>query len=115
MHGDKECQGNLLQLCLQQYIPVEKNFEWFYSSLQCHTAGDVSSKEHLKSCMAKASISADVQDKILQCADGDEGKQLQLKSAQEVVAREVKKSCTVYIAGKRRCIRCASLSASLLL
>lgn len=105
MHGISECQGNLLQLCLQQYIPLDKNIEWFYSTLQCHTAGDVGSKDHLKSCMAKASIAADVQDKVLQCADGKQGKQLQLESAKEVVQREVKKSCTVFIAGKKRCIR----------
>lgn len=105
MHGEKECQGNLLQLCLQQYIPVTKNVDWFLSTLQCHTAGDVSSTDHLKSCMGKASISKALQDKILQCAAGDEGKQLQIQSAKAAIARDVKKSCTVYIAGKRRCIR----------
>lgn len=46
-----------------------------------------------------------LQSKVLSCISGDEGKKLQLKSADEVKARDVKKSCTVYIDGKRRCIR----------
>lgn len=105
MHGSNECQGNLLQLCLGKHTPADQNVDGFYTAVQCHTAGDVSSKEHLKQCMSKSNITNEVQDKVLACADGTEGQQLQLASAKEVADRQVKKSCTVYIAGQRRCIR----------
>lgn len=105
MHGAGECAGNLQQLCLGQHVPADKNAAWFVPALLCHGNGDVSDVGHMKGCMDKAGVTADVQAKVTACIAGPEGKQLSLKSAQEVAARGVKKSCTVYIGGKRRCIR----------
>jgi len=42
---------------------------------------------------------------VAACASGAEGTKLALQSAKVVKEREVLKSCTVFIAGQKRCIR----------
>eukprot|EP00879_Flechtneria_rotunda_P022568 GHRR01023830.1.p1 GENE.GHRR01023830.1~~GHRR01023830.1.p1 ORF type:complete len:202 (+),score=44.79 GHRR01023830.1:447-1052(+) len=105
MHGQGECEGNKQQLCLQHYVPADKNLEWFYKTLLCHGDGDVSSIKHLTSCMARYNLPSEIINKVLGCVNGTEGVQLQVQSAQELQNRQVTRSCTIYIAGERRCIR----------
>jgi len=105
MHGAAECTGNKLQLCLHKYVPAEHNLDWFYTTLLCHSNGKVSDPKHLEACMKKQAMPADAQSKVLQCASSEEGLELQLASAAKVAANKVMKSCTVFIGGKKRCIR----------
>ncbi|KAF6261071.1 hypothetical protein COO60DRAFT_821701 [Scenedesmus sp. NREL 46B-D3] len=105
MHGKGECAGNKLQLCLQAHLPADKNIDWYLDILKCHSQGDVTEPKEMKTCMTLSGVAADAQEKVLACASGPEGDQLLVQSAKVVKERDVKKSCTVYIAGKRRCIR----------
>lgn len=105
MHGTAECNGNKLQLCLQQHIPDKNNIDWFFNTLLCHANGQVSDPQHMKTCMMKQNVPADLQKKVLECNSGPQGTQLQLASAAKVAKNEVVKSCTVFIGGKQRCIR----------
>ncbi|KAF8058103.1 hypothetical protein HT031_005763 [Scenedesmus sp. PABB004] len=105
MHGARECDGNKAQLCLQRYVPPAQNGAWFVPALKCHMGGDVANTTHLAACMAEVGMPADLQAKAAACAAGSEGVDLQVKSAQEVKARGVVKSCTVFIAGAKRCVR----------
>jgi hypothetical protein len=59
----------------------------------------------MKTCMMKQNVPADVQAKVLECNNGPQGTQLQLASAGKVAKNKVVRSCTVFIAGKARCIR----------
>lgn len=61
MHGDKECEGNKQQLCLQAYVPADKNQDWFLKTLMCHMGGDVAESKQLKSCMVTSGIPEAVQ------------------------------------------------------
>lgn len=104
MHGDVECTGNKHQLCLQHHLPAADN-RLFYKALLCHAGGAVSSVPHLTTCMTSAGVSPGVQAEVLKCIDGTLGQQLQAKSAKKVVTNSVKKSCTMFVDGKKRCIR----------
>jgi hypothetical protein len=107
MHGERECEGNKQQLCLQAAAAEAglADSRAFLEALLCHGKGDVGSAEHLQKCMTDAGIKAPVQAKALACVGGTQGAQLQVASAKEVAANEVKKSCTVFIEGTKRCIR----------
>jgi hypothetical protein len=105
MHGPRECVGNKLQACVQAHLPADKNIAWYLDILKCQGQGDVTEMKELNTCMTASGVPAGVQDKVAACAAGAEGDQLLLQSAKVVKERDVKKSCTVYIAGKRRCIR----------
>eukprot|EP00882_Tetradesmus_deserticola_P007385 GHRQ01007780.1.p1 GENE.GHRQ01007780.1~~GHRQ01007780.1.p1 ORF type:complete len:286 (+),score=70.57 GHRQ01007780.1:490-1347(+) len=103
-HGKVECEGNKLQMCVQAHLPADKNIDYL-DILKCHSQGDVSKPAEMKLCMTASGVPAAVQEKALACASGPEADQLLAQSAKLVTDREVKRSCTVYIDGKRRCIR----------
>jgi hypothetical protein len=105
MHGTRECTGNKLQMCLQAHIPADKTLAWYLDILKCHAQGDVTQPKELQLCMKNAGVPDDVQQKVVACAAGPEGDELLVQSAKIVKERDVLKSCTVYIAGRRRCIR----------
>lgn len=104
MHGTAECDGNKQQLCLQEHLPAADNRK-FFQALLCHGSGRVNDVAHLQSCMKDAGVDADAQAEVLKCIDGTQGTTLQVKSAKEVAANSVVKSCTVFIDGNKRCIR----------
>jgi hypothetical protein len=105
MHGKRECVGNKLQMCLQAHIPADKSIDWYLDILNCHSQGDVTEPKELKVCMKNAGVPDAVQEKVVACAAGPEGDEMLVQSAKLVKERDVKKSCTVYVAGRRRCIR----------
>jgi hypothetical protein len=105
-HGDAECKGNRYQLCLESHIPKEKSYAWFLTTVLClWESGQVLSLDALPPCMQKSGVSQEIQTEVLSCANTDEGLQLERQSAALVKARDVQRSCTVYIGGERRCIR----------
>eukprot|EP00775_Hariotina_reticulata_P005724 gene5724-5964_t len=106
MHGDDECAGNTQQLCLQEHTPPEKTMALFFPSLVCHMAASPGSDiKPLKQCMTLSSVPDSIQQKVAACASGAEGTKLAIQSAKVVEERQVVKSCTVFIAGQKRCIR----------
>jgi hypothetical protein len=105
MHGKRECVGNKLQMCLQAHIPTDKTPAEYLDILKCQGQGDVTEIKELKLCMKNGGVPDEVQEKVAACAAAAEGDQLMVQSAQLVKERDVKKSCTVYIDGKRRCVR----------
>lgn len=106
MHGAKECEGNKQQLCLRAAL-APADSPRFLAALICHGAagGDVTDAKRLQRCMADAGIGADAQAKALQCVSGTQGAALAAESAKDVEANGVKKSCTVFIDGAKKCIR----------
>lgn len=104
MHGSAECDGNKQQLCLQHHLPAADNRK-FVAALLCHSNGMVNDVQHLQKCMTDAGIGADVQADVLKCIDGTLGATLQVASAKQVKDNAVRKSCTVFVDGVKRCIR----------
>lgn len=104
MHGTAECDGNKHQLCLQHHLPAADNRK-FFQALLCHSKGHVNDVTHLQTCMKEVGVDASAQAEVLKCIDSTLGTSLQVKSAKQVKANSVVKSCTVYIDGVKRCIR----------
>jgi hypothetical protein len=54
-HGDEECAGNLVQLCVGRHTPPDHNFDWFYRFLTCSwdSGLPVSSPELVTTCLDK--------------------------------------------------------------
>lgn len=103
MHGQAECAGNKQQLCLQHYLPSENRK--YVQALWCHSSGVVSDVKHLQTCMTEANVNPSTQADVLKCIDGTLGSSLQAESAKRVEANAVKRSCTVFVDGVKRCIR----------
>ena len=72
-HGDKECYGNWVELCVQKHFPEQA---WNYIFCQEDTTDF--SDEGIKKCSSAAGIDADV---VLECAKGSEGPLLHLEAA----------------------------------
>jgi hypothetical protein len=107
MHGDGECTGNMHQLCVQAHTPVHQRVPKLLGLINClwSKQGRIGSKEGLIDCMKEAGIQGPEQSAVLKCVEGEEGAKLQLASAKNVQDNGVQKSCTVFINGKKRCIR----------
>eukprot|EP00877_Chromochloris_zofingiensis_P003612 jgi/Chrzof1/13251/Cz07g26050.t1 len=106
MHGDAECAGNKHQLCVAKYTPLSKNYNWFFKFLLCEwdQAADIGTEQLASSCLDKLKVPAAVQQHMQDCMKGPEGTQLLKASIAETKKRQVQKSCTVYIDGRKRCI-----------
>ncbi|KIZ04351.1 hypothetical protein MNEG_3606 [Monoraphidium neglectum] len=106
-HGDSECTGNKYQLCVGRHTPPEHNRDWFLKFLVCTWDGgdSPSSKAGVKACLDKVGVLGAPRQAMEACMDGPEGAALMAASAGVTASRGMQRSCTVAIAGKKRCIR----------
>ena len=107
-HGAPECAGNRQQLCAEAHIPASKSFGVFLSSfLLCQWDGNVTigDPHGTRACLKRAGVGAGTIAEVEACAKGAEGARLMAESAAAVAAREIVNSCTVFIGGRRRCVR----------
>ena len=72
-HGDKECYGNWVELCVQKHF-----YEQSWNYILCQEDSVDFSDEGIKKCATEAGIDGDV---ILECAKGTEGPKLHLEAA----------------------------------
>ncbi|KAJ1920438.1 hypothetical protein H4219_001275 [Mycoemilia scoparia] len=101
-HGDSECKGNIEQLCAHSLHKNELNVWWrFVSCLNTSPALIGKSEQLTLLCASQAGVD---EDKLLQCRDSEEGRELLKKSATEAQEQGIKTSATVFINGKLRCV-----------
>lgn len=101
MHGPPECLGNMILLCAAQLFPPPILSLGFANCM----IGDyqkIPQRDHVESCALEHGISFE---KINDCIS-EEGRGLDLlrDSVQRSQDAGVKKSCTVRVAGEKRCI-----------
>ncbi|RPB23116.1 hypothetical protein L211DRAFT_771220, partial [Terfezia boudieri ATCC MYA-4762] len=111
MHGPGECLGNMVHLCGAKLYPyshaAEKQNTTFIQFSQClvHNYGKLPDKSFIEDCATEGKV--DFQ-KINECVSdqGFEGGIELLKSSVEWSEHlGVRTSCTIRLAGQRRCVR----------
>ncbi|KAI8474858.1 MAG: hypothetical protein J3K34DRAFT_111189 [Monoraphidium minutum] len=106
-HGDAECLGNRMQLCVQEHTPPAHNRGWFSKFLVCmaRPGADVASEAAVKACLDEVGASGAPRAAMDACIDGAQGAALMKRSADTTAARGVARSCTVAVEGQKRCVR----------
>ncbi|KAI9008687.1 hypothetical protein DFJ74DRAFT_364321 [Hyaloraphidium curvatum] len=106
-HGDTECAGNRQQLCayhlFKQSPPAGSSPNDWFKFVTCQSAKyyEIPSADLLATCAARIGLDPA---EITKCADSDLGKELLFASGEATRAAGAKKSCTVHVAGKMRCL-----------
>ncbi|CAG8473154.1 1951_t:CDS:2 [Ambispora gerdemannii] len=103
-HGEKECFGNILELCFQNSYPPPTYQRNFFRFLRCLNR-DLSKKgthSYTERCVSQVGLDYTP---IAECADSALGKQLLRESVMRTYASNVTKSCTIFVNEKQRCIR----------
>ena len=125
MHGDSECVGNAVQLCVRRHFPFTVDIEterlgphnsW---SLFLRCVGNFASTAesaipgNTNACLQKLGVPSSVADRIRDCVDGDEGVAMLQQSiartrrecgAHTEAPRQGCKSCTMHLNGRRACV-----------
>jgi hypothetical protein len=105
-HGDGECMGDKQQLCARRQAEdtaMGRHQKDWYKFVACHT-GDFTSipdPKLVEKCAKEAGMDAE---DIIKCASSKLGEELLLASAEKTKASGAKKSCTIHVSGKQRCI-----------
>eukprot|EP00798_Chlamydomonas_sp_ICE-L_P017625 gene17625-23966_t len=97
MHGEKECAGNMQQLCLEHYVPDK-----LLSFIMCQNSvpKSVGSKIQADYCMIQEKLDDNTRATITACYSGKEGADLLRTSAEATAAKGIKKSCAEATAAK---------------
>jgi hypothetical protein len=102
MHGPGECLGNIIQLCAAEKYPDPKQYLGFAN---CMTSDyrDIPQRDLIEECAMEYGIDFET----LNSCISDEGEGIDLLRASVERSRKlgVRKSCTVRLADKIRCIR----------
>ena len=117
MHGERECVGNKQQLCLQKRLDqrigagklsADATVDVLLKFLTCgwRSPADIGTDKGARQCLAAIgwAAAADADD-VLACASGAEGDALLAASHAATTAAGAKNSCTVFVDGRRRCVR----------
>lgn len=122
LHGDSECEGNALQLCVQRHFPVFHEVDalgkhsWL-AFLFCvghfnHTS-ESQIPQNTDACLSSLGLPVDVIDRVHQCADGEEGRRMLSASVMRTAAvcgphirapRRGCKSCSMFLEGRPACV-----------
>jgi hypothetical protein len=99
--GPEDCEGNRQQLCYRQYH--QDPHQWF-KVLSCMSwkQDDIPSVQMWRDCANKFGAPLSTSD--LSCVNGEDGRRLLEQSARRTLDRGVKKSCTIFLNNKKRCV-----------
>lgn len=111
MHGETECEADIMQLCVQKYV-AQPAYKW-YQYVQCAAKNVKLVPQISKPCLETMNVSASLIDDIFTCAQGAEGKGLMTASVEYTYARcghwaqdpaPGCRSCSMYLEGKLGCV-----------
>ncbi|PRQ70100.1 hypothetical protein AAT19DRAFT_11753 [Rhodotorula toruloides] len=91
-HGDRECRGNVQQLCAERYWGAEGAWE-FIQCLNYDPNARIGSEQAARECGRL--IGREWTEKLQSCVDGEEGRKLARKSAKRLSKVGVEKSCSI--------------------
>merc|ERR1711997_28352 len=77
-HGPRECKGNIQQACVLNYVQDQDSQ---ISIVHCieNSPGDITEESNVRKCLVDNSVGEGVVQKILECANNEEGIQLEHK------------------------------------
>lgn len=110
MHGDTECEADIIQLCVQKHLQ-EPAYKW-YEYVQCANREVKNLPGSAKPCLEVMGVDASTIEDIMGCAGGDEGKALMAASVDYTIKKcghwkpdplAGCRSCSMYIEGKLQC------------
>jgi hypothetical protein len=116
-HGPRECAGNRQQLCLQARIDervaagqatADATVDVLLRFLTCgwRNPDGIGAEAGGRACLSEAGWAGKAeQDAVLACAGGPEGEALLAASHAATTAAGATNSCTINVAGRRRCVR----------
>ncbi|KAF9184788.1 hypothetical protein BGZ50_003449 [Haplosporangium sp. Z 11] len=105
-HGPLECAGNIQQLCFKQYFPDYRVWFPFVAAMNSWEPRRIGEQEYARK-VAHRVVGTGHEDLLCQveaCANGQEGLDMLIKSAQNTIDHGVSTSCTVFIDNKKRCV-----------
>jgi len=117
MHGPQECAGNMAQLCLQKRmdeqiatgsLSADATVTSFLAFLNCgwKSPAAIGTAAGTRACLAAVGMTKGAeQDAVVACASGAEGAALLAASHAATSAAGATNSCTIDVAGRRRCVR----------
>jgi len=82
-HGEKECEGNTILACMQEHYPITTESTGFVPAFVCMEEENGVPKEDFKKCAFTHNVDYD---KVMTCANGDQGKTLALAAAKNTEA-----------------------------
>ncbi|BGP29753.1 hypothetical protein JCM10296v2_001498 [Rhodotorula toruloides] len=100
-HGDRECKGNVQQLCAEKYWGAEGAWQ-FIQCLNYDPNARVGNEQAARECGRL--IGRDWTQDLQECVDGPEGRKLARKSAKKLSKLRVEKSCSILVRGEVVCI-----------
>ncbi|KAL7337178.1 actin-related protein ARPC3, partial [Rhodotorula toruloides] len=100
-HGDRECRGNVQQLCAERYWGAESAWE-FIQCLNYDPNARVGNERAARECGRL--IGRDWTKQLQQCVEGEEGRKLARQSAKRLSKLRVEKSCSILVRGEVVCI-----------
>ncbi|KAJ8296197.1 Actin-related protein 2/3 complex subunit 3 [Rhodotorula toruloides] len=100
-HGDRECRGNVQQLCAERYWGAEGAWE-FIQCLNYDPNARVGNERAARECGRL--IGRDWTKQSQQCVEGEEGRKLARQSAKRLSELGVEKSCSILVRGEVVCI-----------
>jgi len=110
MHGNSECMGDIVELCVMKYFPTNQTLGGKYAFMnyfRCVASSQGKIPSNTDDCL-KSSGASDIIPKVASCSGGDEGKQLMRDSISYTLARcghhPSCRSCTMWFQGKQACI-----------
>jgi len=103
MHGTDECAGNVHELCVAKYTTSSSVWWPFLQCLNSQGRDRIGTEKTAKDCAATTKIDW-VGSGIEACVKGPEGPRLLRESVLHTIELGVKKSCTILISNKVRCI-----------
>jgi hypothetical protein len=102
MHGPAECEGNTQQLCFAQTYPDRS---MWYDFILCQNQDWHSIPDRALAASCAIAAGGVYEGAVEDCVSGPKGLALLAASTARTRALEIRRSCTIRIAGKIRCIR----------
>ncbi|KAJ3090158.1 hypothetical protein HDU96_003523, partial [Phlyctochytrium bullatum] len=97
LHGDTECQGNILQLCVRQTHPHPH--QWFpFILCQNRDYRSIPSRTQSLACAAEANVDFSL---VEECIASGQGRELFEASLGVTASAGATKSCTIFVDGKK--------------
>ena len=102
-HGPTECLGNMLSLCARDLFPNNTVISLGFTTCLVLSYARIPERDLVESCALEHGIAFEA----LNSCVSEEGKGLDLlrASVERSQAADVKRSCTVRVAGKKWCVR----------
>ncbi|KAG0260623.1 hypothetical protein BG011_001752 [Mortierella polycephala] len=105
-HGPLECAGNIQQLCFKRYFPNYRVWFPFVAAMNSWEPQRIGEPEYARKVAHRVVGTGHgaLLHQVEACANGQEGLDMLIESAQNTIDYGISTSCTVFINNKKRCV-----------